>query len=33
MTEPKELWQTSKSLGLPNKKNSPWNIIMFKKQK
>ena len=27
----KELWQTLKQLGLPNKKNSPWN--MFKKQK
>ena len=30
--KPKQLWQTLKSLGLPNKKNSPSNI-MFKKQK
>ena len=31
IAKPKELWQTLKQLGLPNKKNSPWN--MFKKQK
>ena len=26
-----ELWQTLKSLGLPNKKNSPWNICLKNK--
>ena len=29
--KPKELWQTLKSLGLPNKKNSPSNICLKKK--
>ena len=28
IAKPKELWQTLKSLGLPNKKNSPSNICL-----
>ena len=28
IAKPKELWQTIKSLGLPNKKNSPSNICL-----
>ena len=28
IAKPKELWQTIKSLGLPNKKNTPTNICL-----